>query len=420
MGIALTVTLGLMAVMTTLASAGFQLYTRSTPGGTETPLNSIGTFVSEKDITQKLKITALNTYSVCTEFSLSEVKIQSTGEASGTGTYKKCEVRSVAPDAKLPCTLTEPITVKFVALPALHENAVYYSFEPVPPATKFTTLEFSGAECTLPEAVNITGHAVAEDSSHHNFGVYLEKHLLQEAPHSLFSSPLTTLDNLKFGAQDATLEGSVWIKLSGAHSGLEWKVVEKETISNRLCKVNSEVCEIYPVGTKVTASLEKEVKFDFLYEGEELEPPCRVSVIKGATSKAGVPLLGEVSSMIFKECGGGLCTVTAQHLPYKSEFAETGSGNGTMTLSSGGGGQPAFAIKCLGLTKCIYGAKALALTLTGGDPAKLSNGGIALELEEGSEGACGASKAKWEGVAAAEGQIKYQVSTPKPLFVKLL
>ena len=108
----------------------------------------------------------------------------------------------------------------------------------------------------------------------------------------------------------------------------------------------------------------------------------------------------------------------AQHLPYKVEWKATSEGNGTMIWSSGGSGAPAFAIKCLGLAKCVYGATEVALAVTGGTPAKLSGGGVSLKREEGSKEACGEKGAIWEGVAAAEGKIGYKITAPSPLFVR--
>jgi len=225
-------------------------------------------------------------------------------------------------------------------------------------------------------------------------------------------------DKLLFGTQEAFVNGNADVHLSGEHNGYSFGVSPEKPM---LCKTKAGACEAYKFGTELATGLEKEIKFVFLYEGEELEPPCRVSAMSGKTTKEeGEVLVGELSALSFKECGGGLCTVTSQHLPYRIEIKATSEGNGTMALKSGGTGAPAFAIKCLGMTKCIYGASEVPLTLAGGTPAKLSSGAIALKREEGSEEACGETGAKWEGVAAAEGQIGYEITKPTPLFVRLI
>jgi len=227
-------------------------------------------------------------------------------------------------------------------------------------------------------------------------------------------------DKLLYGTQEVFLDGEANVSLTGSHKGVIFGVSSKnESLSAALCKVKTGSCGAYALGTTVSASQEQETKFVFPYEGEELEPPCRVSTMSGKTTNEGEVLTGELTALSFKECGGGLCTVSAQHLPYKVEFKATSEGNGTMTWSSGGGGSPAFTIKCLGAAKCIYGASEVALTITGGTPAKLSNSGVALKREAGSEEACGEIGAKWEGIAAVEGKVLYKITTPSPLFVRL-
>jgi len=229
----------------------------------------------------------------------------------------------------------------------------------------------------------------------------------------------TVKDELLYGTQVAYITSAATLRLIGAHEGANLGVDLEVGSKSKLCKAKEGSCEPYGLGSKISATLEEEVKFVLPYEGEELEPACRVSAISGVTTKDGAVLIGEITALSFKECGGGLCTVTAQHLPYKFEVTPTTGGNGTMAWASGGTGAPGFAIKCLGLAKCIYGATTMSFAITGGSPAKLSNSGVALTREEGSEEVCGISGAKWEGVAAAEGKVRYEITAPSPLFVRL-
>lgn len=226
-GLSLMAALSLMAIAASSAQA-VELghwYTRATPGGAETLLNSTGTLVVEKDVMPTLEVAGLNVKVLCTDVESESATIESTGKGAAALAFKtSCEARSISPDAKLPCTVAESIKASVLALPFLHSDGkVYYLFEPSA-GTTFTTLKFGGAECTLPEEVKVTGTAVVEECLHHDFNVFLLRHLLQEASASLFSSG-TLKDALKFGAQSARLNGSIWLKLTGAHNDLEWKVL---------------------------------------------------------------------------------------------------------------------------------------------------------------------------------------------------
>lgn len=284
-----------------------------------------------------------------------------------------------------------------------------------------------GIGCTLPKTTEIKGEVCLKVDKNDTVEPEL---LASEELQSLCKERLTlesasegtgVKDKILYGINEAFITSKTTIALSGAHKGLTFGVTSSVAPIEKplLCKAKEGPCEAYGLGTKLSPNLESEAKFVFLYEGEELEPPCRVSSMGGATTKEGEEALtGEWTALTFKECGGGLCTVTAQHLPYKFAITATTEGNGTMVWSSGGGGAPAFTIKCLGAAKCIYGATEVAFTITGGSPAKLSNSGVPLKRETGSGEACGETGAKWEGVAAAEGKILYKITTPSPLFVR--
>ncbi|HEX6752936.1 MAG TPA: hypothetical protein VF093_05050 [Solirubrobacterales bacterium] len=182
-----------------------------------------------------------------------------------------------------------------------------------------------------------------------------------------------------------------------------------------LCKKNEATCsgaESYPSVTALSAELEAEVKFVFEYEGTKKEPACKVSSATGETYPERGVLQGGLLSLTFKECGGGLCNISTINSPPLG-FGTTGSGNGTVKLNSA-----SFQITgCPGALKCIYGLKEgpATFTATGGSPAKLSSGAVALTKLTGSETQC-STNATWEGVAGAGGLIKYKMTAPNPLF----
>ena len=178
----------------------------------------------------------------------------------------------------------------------------------------------------------------------------------------------------------------------------------------RLCEVNTSPCpepNRYPIGTAIEGTLEGDSVFEFLYEGKKREPACGGGAITAKTTQAAIPLFGEVSAMSFSSCGGGVCAVEAQSLPYGARIERTTGGNGTLALVGGGSGPPKVEVNCGGAFKCIYRATSVSLSVTGGNPAKL---GVAATLEKdpASEAECGASMV-WKAT--------YQLTKPAPLFV---
>lgn len=113
--------------------------------------------------------------------------------------------------------------------------------------------------------------------------------------------------------------------------------------------------------------------------------------------------------MTFKKCGGGVCAVQAQALPFKAEISKTTGGNGTMALANGGGGSPRIEINCGKAFKCIYNATGVSFSVTGGEAPKIAIGQT-LEKDAASEAECG-STMTWTA--------SYKLTQPTPLFVTL-
>jgi len=374
----------------------------------------------------------------CGNFSVLKGLITSSTRGELELLYEECEIfQTTKLEPYLDCEiLGGHLTFSSTILPAeiLGTNAPAILFEKI--STKMEIHEPHEEFCNLPENPAFKGELCLAVDSNNTIkplvlsssaiqGTCKPRQILESLGQELTSGGVT--DKFLLGAQTVNLDATMHLLLTGAHEGLTLGAGLEEAppppLNTTLCKVKTGSCEPYALGTKLSAGLENEVKFVFLHEGEKREPPCKVSTLSGVTTKEGkseTPIIGEITALSFEECGAGLCTITSLNLPYKFEAKATSEGNGTMTWSSGGSGSPSFSINCLGLTKCIYGAATMSFSFTGGTPAKLSNSGVALKRETGSEEACGESGAEWKGVAAAEGKIFYKITSPSPLFVRLV
>jgi hypothetical protein len=380
-----------------------------------------------------LLIPSLDTEINCEKFTVYEGKINSGTDADTKLLYEECTTLEMPEPIGKSKELSEcEIIVSeaskdfrhHITASALLLPTELTSGEPAILAEKINALILflKGKECILPLEKTVKGElCLAIDNNDTVEPTVLANQVIQEKECKERPALEATgegagfKDKLTYVGAPAFPDATARAFLTGEHKGLTLGTSLVTQVTTMLCKAKEGSCEPYGLGSKILASLEKDVKFVFPYEGETLEPSCKVSTMSGTTTKEGETLIGELTALEFKECGGGLCTVVPQHLPYKFEVKPS-----TMTWSSGGGGGPSFAIKCLGSTKCIYGATVLPLTIAGGSPAKLSSSGVTLIREEGSEEACGITGAKWEGTAEAEGKIQYKITSPNPLFVRLI
>jgi hypothetical protein len=136
---------------------------------------------------------------------------------------------------------------------------------------------------------------------------------------------------------------------------------------------------------------------------------CGGSVGTAESTVAGTPLLGEAKSATFSSCTG--CTVVeARNLPWNLEVEATGGGNGTVTLSGSGLGNPGVKFSsCMSGATCVYGVATASGAIKGGNPATISFSGLTLSKEEGSKILC---------AATTEMAASYVQTAPaEPLFV---
>lgn len=182
--------------------------------------------------------------------------------------------------------------------------------------------------------------------------------------------------------------------------------------ATELCSVNAAGCSggtMYPAETVVSAQLKTGAV-------AELTSPitnvtCKKSTTSGKTTTTGSAtetVLGQITALTFTECtdtAGEKCTAEAVNLPYKGEIHATGSGNGTLTVSSSGKGNPGATVVCGLVINCTFSTALASLSVTGGNPALAVANKIGLNL---AGGIC-PTEAHWDS--------QYEVTAPKPLFV---
>jgi hypothetical protein len=176
-----------------------------------------------------------------------------------------------------------------------------------------------------------------------------------------------------------------------------------------LCKENKSPCgSAYPVPTSISASLKAGTTAKLVSSLGTVE--CSVSTSSGETTTAGTPLLGTIKTLTFSSCvlGKTACTVTSEDLPFKASISASGGGNGSMTVSDSGKGEPRAFVKCGSAIECIFGQTSATLTAIGSSTAPLLKAeAIELKIKK-NEGFICPSSAKWTA--------EYVVS-PAPLFV---
>ncbi len=165
--------------------------------------------------------------------------------------------------------------------------------------------------------------------------------------------------------------------------------------------------EVYESGQVLEAGLLESTSSSFTLGGALGTVSCTESTLKGeTTSKSAVPLPAKVNSFSFAGCKTGetSCTVSAVHLTYKAAIEETGGGNGTLALSSGGSGNPGVEVSC-GFLKCTATATEPSFNVEGGGAAIARIKEAALTISGAS---CSAS-GKWTA--------EYLFAEPNPMQV---
>lgn len=110
----------------------------------------------------------------------------------------------------------------------------------------------------------------------------------------------------------------------------------------------------YPANTTLSGATSK-----LLVATSVLDFECKSELTAKSTSESGNPLPLSVSGWSFTNRqgeGGVKCTVEAKNLSYAGSLAHSEGANGTLTLSSGGSGEPRLYAKCGSFIQCEWTA----------------------------------------------------------------
>jgi hypothetical protein len=174
------------------------------------------TVESEEDTKFDLLIPSFNFEVVCNAFKVGEGTILPAGGSLARLSFSQCESFQLSPLIRLGAC--DPVNGEFSFLVKdtliLHNNRTYDLFSPDVQAGEekpLGTIQL-GEECAV-GPIPIKGSFVMEDCNEplENEAV---RHLLQQAPAALFPN-----DVMRFGAREARLDGSMWLKLGGAEAG---------------------------------------------------------------------------------------------------------------------------------------------------------------------------------------------------------
>lgn len=176
-----------------------------------------------------------------------------------------------------------------------------------------------------------------------------------------------------------------------------------------LCAVREDPCSAenkYAVGAEVRANLESGTPAEL--EAGFLTIECSESMITGKTTKAGMPIIGEASSVTFGNCNCGV--VKATNLPYAVEVEKSGADTASLTGESSGKGNPGGEVTCAGV-HCVYEKATVSATVETGSPARAAvETALTINMAK-SDLLCllAGTTATW--------RANYEVVSPNPVFV---
>jgi hypothetical protein len=116
---------------------------------------------------------------------------------------------------------------------------------------------------------------------------------------------------------------------------------------------------------------------------------------------AAATVTGQVTALTFENCKtstGIECKVEVENLPYHAEVHWTEESDGTLTVKTGGTGNPGATVICGTVISCTFSKSLFTLSVTGGNPAHVTAAQVPLELTK--IGACPAS-ATWDATYVA-------------------
>lgn len=186
----------------------------------ENPMVETVPFASEDDGHVTLLVASLNLEILCEKFTIGEGKgtlFRTTGKALATPEYTECMASKISPKEVIPCVVTVTAS-PVVGLLILLGKTTYALIEP-DKVSVFATINFSKEVCPLPPHVNVTGSLVLEDCGElKDLGAKLVRHLVEPAEKGLFPE-----HTLKYGTNEATVDGSTRLLLTGEYFNKFWK-----------------------------------------------------------------------------------------------------------------------------------------------------------------------------------------------------
>jgi hypothetical protein len=183
------------------------------------------------------KTGATEIHITCEKLTVSNGLLLLDGNSTGTLEFSECRfftlnaTLTVATE-QMACLPLEPIVAKVKDLLFKHlaNEKTYDLFSPAVAGQPFTTLHL-GIECAFGELLPITGNVVIEGCKPEGEANGLEsevvKHLIQQAPENTELWTGSFKNELKYGVNAATLDGSEWLKLdpAGPLAGQKWSGV---------------------------------------------------------------------------------------------------------------------------------------------------------------------------------------------------
>jgi len=236
-GLCLVAALGLMAFAGSAQAKG--TWKHNTAAMTVFPQ----AVTSEKDSEDFTLLTFFGTTPVkilCKKLTVTNGLLTAEGKSTGTLEFSEnCEFflnGAVQPK----CKPAEPIVanVKDLLFKHLADGKTYDLFSPAE-GTTFVTLKLGTQEpgineCAAGEKAPVTGTAVIEgckpttpENEANGLESEVVKHLIQQSKSTTLFTATGFKNELKYGSKEATLDGSVWLKLSaaGTLSGQNWSGV---------------------------------------------------------------------------------------------------------------------------------------------------------------------------------------------------
>jgi hypothetical protein len=200
-------------------------------GTTATELKAL--LVGEKDSEDLTVVTHLLGrlfWVTCTNFELVGVNLEKEGKLT-TGSkivFTGCEAYGKGP-------LTEPLNCKLHSTGkaagtietnklkgelVLHKGESKLLMKIEPEVAGGTLKTFLTEECVMPESNSLKGRLYLEDSLE-QITTHAVKHLLVQNPLTFLYVGTDTVEHL-----ETSLNGSVWVKLGAAHTGLKWSAMD--------------------------------------------------------------------------------------------------------------------------------------------------------------------------------------------------